>query len=297
MAKEFRVAHAEIRQEGLWQHVASDDFRVALETSWVAGTQVTRYGRTWRLSRRRQGNGLWAGQIGFVKVGEVSTWAWDDSIKDFERGEADSGVVVPFIVDLENRVVSFPLTAGTVRPTTVTSNLEALLNVEGTYLWVIAPLSFRMEFDDWRQTVARVSHIKARLEYPNPNWTGRDNLASMMDGFNAHAMRLIATAPDESSLDTESPWFQQTMDHVRQGYGRAEMSGPDLSTGTESRFVISETGGLVQAISKITAQDDTATQISAAELRETQAQLLELDPSELLTINPDEDSDDDDESS
>lgn len=90
MAKEFRVAHAEMRQPGLWQHGTLEDFRAALETSWVPGTRVTRYARTWILARREDEDGLLAGEIGFVKEGELETLAFDDREQIFRRGEASS---------------------------------------------------------------------------------------------------------------------------------------------------------------------------------------------------------------
>ncbi len=293
MAREFRVAHAEIQQHGLWQHVTPEDFRSALETSWVAGTQVTRYSRTWRLSRRRPDNGFWAGHIGFVKEGELETLAWDDNEQDFIRGEASSGVVVPFIIDHVNRVVSFQLIPGSVNVKTVTGNLEALLNEERTYHWEIVPVSYSMSFDEWRETVARVSRINARLVYPNPNWTGRENLESIMDSFNAEVMRLVAAAQEGSSLDVQSDWFLQAMDHARQGYGKADVSGTDKTTGEESKFSLTERGGVVPAVARIPASDETSSEVSIEALRDAQTDLLTRDPSERPALSPDEDDDDD----
>ena len=293
MAKEFRVSHAEIWQEGLGRHGTSDYFRSALQTSWVAGTQVTRYSRTWRLSRSRQEDGFWLGHIGFVKEGELETLAWDDSEKDFIRGAASSGIVVPFIIDDVNRVISFQLIPGAVNRKTVTSNLEALLNEEGTYRWRIEPISYSMDFDAWEQSVARVSRINARLTYPNPDWTGRDNLESIMDGFNAEVVRLIAAAQEDSSLDTGSDWFQQTMDHARHGYGRAEVSGTDRTTGTESKYFLTDRGGVVPAISRVAANDEAENEVSIEELREAHLRITALEPAERPAVSPDEDNDDD----
>ena len=291
MAKEFRVSHAELRQQGLGQHGTSEYFRSALETSWVAGTQVTRYSRTWRLSRRRQENGFWAGHIGFVREGELTTLDWDDEEQDFIRGEASSGVVVPFIIDHTNRIVSFQLIPGAVNRKTVTGNLEALLNEEGTHRWEIVPVSYLMEFDQWRESVNRVSRINARLTYPNPDWTGREKLEGIMDGFNAEMVRLIATAQEDDSLDIQSDWFIQTLDHARRGYGKADVSGTDKLTGTESKYSLTDRGGVVPAISRVTISDDTANEVSTAELRDAQSELLQREPSERPALSPDEDDD------
>ena len=293
MAKEFRVAHAEIRQEGLGQHGTLEFFRSALATSWVPGTRVTRYTRTWILSRRESENGLLTGEIGFVEEGELETVVFDDSEQVFRRGEASSGVVVPFVIDDANRVVTFPLTSGTVRPTTVTGNLEALLNAEGTYRWNIVPISYPMGFDEWRQSVSGVGRVNARLTYPNPNWTGRSELEKIMDGFRAEVVRIVASAEEGGSLDIESSWFQQTIDHARLGYGKATVSGTDRTTGTESNFTLTEKGGSVPAISRVPINDETKSKITTAQLREAQEKLLELEPNNRLALSPDEDDDDD----
>ena len=295
MAKEFRVSHAEMRQEGLWQHGTLQDFRSALETSWVAGTQVTRYTRTWILARRTEEDGLLAGEIGFVNEGELATVAFDRSEQVFRRGEASSGVVVPFVIDDASRIVSFPLIPGAVRPTTVTGNLEALLNAEGTYRWQIVPVSYRMDFSEWQQSVTNVRSVSARLTYPNPNWTGRSDLESIMDGFRAEVVRIVAKAEEGGSLDTESSWFQQTMDHARLGYGRTTVSGTDRTTGTESKFILNERGGVVPAISRVPVSDEETGELSITELRQAQEELLALEPSERPVLNPDEGDDDDDE--
>lgn len=200
---------------------------------------------------------------------------------------------MPFVIDDINRIVTFPLIAGAVRPTTVTGNLEALLNVEGTYRWEIVPISYPMNFSDWQQSVSRVWRVNARLTYPNPNWTGRDELENIMNGFEAEVLRIIASAEERSSLNTDSTWFQQIMDHIRQGYGRAAVSGTDKITGGESRLLLTERGGAVPAISRVPASDEAATEISIPELRASQAELLELEPSARPAMSPDGDDDDD----
>ncbi len=297
MAREFRVSHAEMRQEGLWQYGTLQDFRSALETSWVAGTQVTRYTRTWILARRTEEDGLLTGELGFVNEGELATVAFDNLEQVFLKGEASSGVVVPFVVDIASRIVTFPLIPGAVRPKTVTGNLEALLNAEGTFRWHIVPVSYPMNFGEWEKSVISVRSLSARLTYPNPNWTGRADLESIMDGFRAEVVQIVASAGRDGSLDTESSWFKQAMDHARLGYGRATVSGTDRITGTESKLILTERGGVVPAISRISARDDASSELSIADIRQAQEELLALEPSERSVIDPDEGEDDDEQPS
>ena len=291
MAKAFRVSHAEIRLEGLGEHGSPEYFRSALEVSWVAGVQVTRYGRTWRLSKKATPDTrLWAGRMGFVKEGELSTVDWDSRVQDFVRGEASSGIIVPFIVSEDHRIVSFQLVPGEVRPKTVTSNLQALLNDQGTYLWSIKPISIRKTFETWLQSVDRIAAFNVQLTYPNPNWTGRRNVKGLMTGLGAQKVQIVARADENSSIAFESDWFKQAMDHIRQGYGKATLTGPDNVTGDESRFIeTADTGGTVRIIELVTAGDDDR-EVSIDGLKEKQAQLISLYLEDTVVVD-DEDID------
>lgn len=276
MARKFRVSHAEIRLEGMGEHGPSEYFRSALEQSWVAGTQVTRYRRTWRISKwTKPEERIWAGRMGFVKEGELSTLAWDDDEQDFVRGEASSGIVVPFVVGEDSRYVSFQLLSGVVRPTTVTSNLQALLNAEGTHSWRIKPVVIRGSFEEWLSSIRRLSEFHVRLILPNPDWTGRPNVENLMTDLEASTLQIKAKASGNDSIDTESDWFTQAIDHVRFGYGKATLVGLDNQTGEESRFIEEPRGGTVRNIDRVTASDD-AIEVSTDDLIEKQSRLVEM---------------------
>ena len=288
MPTEFQVSHAEMRQEGLGGHGAPEYFRAELERSWVPGTKVTRYNRTWRLSKPTRDETIWAGHIGFVREGELATLDWDDSTKDFVRGEARSGTVVPFIVDDTNRIVSFQLVPGKVRQTTVTGSLEALLNAEGTTRWKIVPVAFPKDFAEWWSSVARVSRISVRLTYPNPNWTGRSNVEGIMDGLNARVLRITAKPGEDASINMTSPWFDQVLSHVRLGFGKAELTGIDRDSGEATKFVETDKGGAIPAIVKVPT-DDEAIEVSTDDLKAAQEDLLETQPDERMTVEDDPD--------
>ena len=169
MAREFQISHAEIRPSGLGAYGTADYFRDALEVAWVAGTETTRYDKTWRLSKPiSHGENLWAGSIGYVREGDVSTLDWDEEEKEFVRGEASSGIVVPFVIDGEHKLVTFQLFSNRVRKKTVTGNLQALLNENRTYYWTIKPVSLSIDFDSWRDTVDGISKADFLLKHPNP---------------------------------------------------------------------------------------------------------------------------------
>ncbi len=275
MEKDFRVSHAEIKLQGLGEHGPSEYFRSALKESWVAGTQVTRYSRTWRLSRfTRPEDGLWAGHIGFVREGDFSTVEWDEAKKDFIRGEASSGVVVPFLISDVHCLVTFQLIPGEVRPTTVTGSLQALLSANGTHFWTIRQFKYSKTIDQWLESVGGVSTFKVRLLYPNPNWTGRQKIRDMMSELKAGILDIKAKAEKDGYIDISSDLSQQAMDHVRLGYGRATLIGSDLNTKDDSRFVLDVNGGAVETPIVVPSGEDDI-EVSNEVLMQTQHELLE----------------------
>ena len=80
------------------------------------------------------------------------------------------------------------------------------------------------------------------------------------------------------------------MDHIRQGYGKATLTGPDNVTGDESRFIeTADTGGTVRIIELVTAGDDDR-EVSIDGLKEKQAQLISLYLEDTVVVD-DEDID------
>lgn len=228
--------------------------------------------------------------MGFVKEGELSTVAWDPKAQDFVRGEASRGIIVPFIVSEMHRLVSFQLVPGEVRPKTMTSNLQALLNHEGTHRWIIRPISIPQTLEAWLQSVDRLSAFSAQLTRPNPDWTGRRNVENLITGLNAAMTHIIARADEDNSIDTDSDWFIQAIDHVRHGYGKTTLTGPDADTGDESRFIeTADTGGTVRVIDVVTTGDD-AEEVSIEALKEKQDQLIETHLPHTVAVDDDEDT-------
>lgn len=293
MVGELRISHAQIQPVGLGEYGSTEFFRHALNQSWVPGIQVTRYTRTWKLSRRIETDkDLWAGYLGFINEGELSTLNWDEEIKDFIRGEASSGIVVPFLISDTHRIVSFQLFPGKVRPKTVTSNLQALLNAEGTHTWKVSPVSLLKSFEQWRATVDRVSMINTHLTYPNPDWEDRDTLKQIMDGFRGQKTRITARADEQESIDTDSDLFRQVMDHVLRGYGSLTATGHEIETGDKSQFVQTPDSSFVPIMDQITCQGDTS-EVELEDLYEHQNKFIENHSSEIVTVDLEEELDDD----
>lgn len=155
MARSFQVAFAAAEVEGLFG-VGDRSFAEALRDSWQAGGSVTRYGRTWRISRiLSDRTKLWHGRIGFIKEGDVVTYGWDPKMQDFRTDQASGGVIVPFVVNSESGVFAFQLRAGVVRPTTFAGAMRAMLNLSEVYRWQVEPLVREESFDAWTESFRR----------------------------------------------------------------------------------------------------------------------------------------------
>ena len=292
MTKTFRVAHARIDLKGLWSAGGDDQFRAALEQSWVAGEEVSRYGRTWRISRHvEMGQGFWSGHIGYVEDDAFSTLAWNEETKEFDRGEASGGVVIPFVVNLPQRMVSFQYATRDVKLHTVTGNLQALLNKESMYDWEVAPLSLKRTFEDWHSSVVSIATLSALLREPNPNWEDREKIADLLNGLEAKSARLTVQAREGASIDRDSNWFTQMMDHVRRGYGQAVMTGTSRESGALSKFTQTAEGGAVEATESVRVEDDVV-ELSGDDLAQVQRTFVERDDGVVVQSELDEETDD-----
>lgn len=292
MAKTFRVAHARIDLKGFWGAGGDDQYRAALEQSWVAGEEVSRYGRNWRISRHvEMDQGFWSGHIGYVEGDAFSTLAWNEQTKEFDRGEASGGVVIPFVVNLPQRMVSFQYATRDVKLHTVTGNLQALLNQQSTYDWEVAPLSLKRTFEDWHSSVTSIATLTVLLRRPNPNWEDREKIADLLDELQAESVRMTARASEGVSINADSSWFTQMMDHVRRGYGQVTMTGVNQESGAPTKFIQTADAGAVEATESVRVEGD-AVELSSDELAQTQRTFVERGEGIVVESEFDEETDD-----
>jgi hypothetical protein len=244
----YTIGFAKADLEGLH---APSDLVSAVDQSWEAGAEVTRYGRRWTLSRVLESDeqGVY-GKIGFVKAGQLETLSFDRKQFDFVRGEAQSGVVVPFLIS-SDLVVSYQLIGSLVKENTFINALEDLLNqnMKALFAWRVSPLTFEITYEDWRQSVAHVTRFDLRLEQPNPHYHGDQIAEDLVEGLRTEYTRLTGVARDETvGIETNSTAFRQALDHVLRNYGKATLVGVD-SDGAQSVFV-----KLRDAVSRISAR-------------------------------------------
>lgn len=231
----YTIGFAKAELEGLF----ADSFERAIRGSWVPGAEVTRYGRQWTLSKMLSfDKSAVYGKIGFVDTDQLDTLFFDRDKFDFVRGQAPSGIVVPFIIS-RDFLVSYQLIGETVKESTFINALEALLNAGNSqfYSWDIKPLTFEVSYEAWRENVETVTRFELRLERPNPNYHGDKIAEDLVEGLMAEYVRLSGVARDEANgIDTDSDIFQQALDHVLRNYGNAKLVGVD-SQGDQSVFL------------------------------------------------------------
>ncbi|WP_142271008.1 hypothetical protein [Mycobacterium sp. AT1] len=235
-ASSFTIGFAQAAFDGLYAPTEFDD---ALRKSWRAGTEITRYGRHWTLSKMlSEDNGGYYGKIGFVNSDQLETLAFDQETLDFVRGQAPSGVVVPFVI-AQDGLISYQLISGIVRDNSFIGALEALLNAGANvpYTWTITPVAFPINYNEWRKSVDRVSRFDIKLERPNPHYHGDVIAEQLVEELRTEYVRLSGVERNsETGVDTDSDVFRQALDHVLRNYGEATLTGVD-SEGARSVFV------------------------------------------------------------
>lgn len=233
--RSYQIGFAQIRRDpGSLDF--GDDFAY-LASIWPKNATVTRYNRTWRLTKILAQTEQFAfAQLGFVNQNEVSTLYFDEATQEFVHGEAPSGTVVPFAIRRSDLVIAFQLRTGVVRDTTFTGALQHLLFPEEDSAWSVESLVQPLELSDWLQRVEQVTQMSLSLERPNPHYGKNDQIEALLEGTHSKAVRISARAEAGESVDIRFPLFQQALDHVLRNYGRAKLVGTQAD-GEESEFV------------------------------------------------------------
>jgi hypothetical protein len=222
--KTGRVAFAIIEVES----ATISDLDSLAADSLVPGKSISRYGREWRMGAvSRLEVGVWAGRIGFQRTtgsGEI----WNDKVGDFMTVPIIEGKTSPFVLDLRRRDVAYQLRPGVIKRQSFTGAFEQLLNEGvGWPAWAVVPQLDEMTFAEWQGSVDRIDSIHFKLELPNPNWEGREDLGQVMSEFDAALLEITAKAdpddPDGIDLSTGLP--AQAVAHVEREYGTFKATG------------------------------------------------------------------------
>jgi len=194
--------------------------------AWRPGTEITRYNRTWRLSRiLDEDDDIVLGRIGFVNEGDVPTLNWNSEFQDFTTGAASSGVTVPFAIRKSDLTIAYQVRPGTVRENTFIGAFSALLNAgsgDDPY-WSIEAFTRDMEYPSWRKTIDHVERLDVTVDRPNPHYADDKEVENAVEGLRAERLRLVASARAGEDLNLDFPLVDQAIDHVLRGYGQAKI--------------------------------------------------------------------------
>jgi hypothetical protein len=277
-------AHVESRPDvapGPVQMIAAgrngDWHREALRRSFVAGTTIERYGRVWRMGQARRRENIVIGRIGYERLGELAE-LWDEQRKDFKETQLPEGLTSPFALNLLTGRVAFQLRAGRIEPNSFTGAFRALLNEGiGLPLWRVDLAVREINWSRWRESVKRIRYVEVRVERPNPNYHGRDEIERIVEGTNAQLVKMIFDAGDEhGGLNIDDPLIREAIEHALDEHGTVKAVGqPGIGAERESVWRSDKEGAPVETRAPV----DPAT-------REVESRALEKEVKEPSTVAP-----------
>lgn len=212
--------------------VAADSFQPpsyadALDDALTPGKSVLRYNRLWRLPQHSIESGWISGRIGF-EYPNSSVGVWDDQQKDYRS--IRPAQVTRYMIDVASHRVAFELKSSTIKPWTFQGNFQALLNEESIYQWRVELEDLTQPtWDEWVESVSRVTDLRVRMERPNPRYPGKE-IEHLFEDAKLSAATL-AVQGDDVEL-TESELLVEAIRHAHRGYGRITAKGV---AGTDGR--------------------------------------------------------------
>jgi len=164
------------------------------------------------------------GRIGYERAGDLAE-LWDPELKDFKEERLREGLTSPFALDRSNLVVIFQLRSGRIEHHSFTGAFRALLNeASGEPIWGIRPIVQGVTWERWRESVTRVRHLEVRLERPNPNYQGRDEIERIIEGAKARMVRMVFDAQEDEveGLNLDDEVVHEAIEHARADYGNVK---------------------------------------------------------------------------
>ena len=252
----------------------ADDYRSALEQSWIGGSRITHRNTDWLLSKPTHFNSyVWTGHFGYVREDDFATVEWDEESSEFLQRNVDRGTAFPFMVDTSKRLLSIQSLGHPAA--SLIQRLTHLLNDNGVYGWEITPLVRHMTFQEWSGTVAGVTKMTARLDSPNPKWKGKPKLEELITQTNSRSVRLEARSFSSDFIDLGSDWGREVLDHVSDGYGTINVVGTEVATAEESKLKLERSNrGSTPETSQVPVEGESM-ELPADQMRATQESVLE----------------------
>lgn len=197
--------------------------REAALAAFVPGTSTSRYNRTWLMGQSRiEQDEFLVGRIGFEADGGVAE-VWDSGRQDFTEVAIPSGVTSQFVIDLRDLTMVFQTRGSIIKVNSFIGAMQALLRESTGQDWTLVTSQRKINFEDWRASVDRITRIRFHIERPNPNYEGRPDVKRLLEGTNAVAGTFELQNPD--GLATDGEIVEQLLQHVLMGYGDASVVG------------------------------------------------------------------------
>jgi hypothetical protein len=217
--------NGKVAQVVLLPPTQSELYRTEIErvvSAFVPGTAVTRYGRTWLMGQSRVDGLYLFGRIGFESEGSV-TEVWDEDRTDFTQLAIPSGVTAPFLLALTTLKMAFQTRGSLIKVNSFIHAMQALLKESTGEDWRLVTSRRVVTFEQWRDSVQKVTRMRFHLVRPNPNYEGRPDVERLLEEIGAEAETLEVQNPD--GLQTDADLVGQLLDHVGRGYGDATITG------------------------------------------------------------------------
>lgn len=141
---------------------------------------------------------------------------WDEQAKDFTAVAVPAGLTAPFAVNLSLLTMALQPRGGAIKLNGLIGAFRELLSRDKEQWQIIAPTK-ETSYEEWRDSVDRVTSVRFRLRKPNPHWRDTPDLEAVLEQAEAEVARMELHSDD--GIDTESSFVKQSQRHVERGYG------------------------------------------------------------------------------
>ena len=191
--------------------------------------RVTRYSRTWRLSRPQlRGQSLLEGKLGFERLAAQDVTTYDEALEDFvtQLTPSEQGSFSHYVLDLERQYMAFEERPPAIRRQSFVGAFNALLNQSDNNL-ELSLVADEQSFAQWVESVERLQSFRAWLLLPNPIWKPEvQAIRGIMESTNAKEGEVSVLAHGEGpGLDANAPLIDGTVAYSVDGNARFSAVG------------------------------------------------------------------------
>lgn len=187
---------------------------------------VTRYSKTWRLSRPATLEDRFVlGKLGFVRTAPAAETTYDEEREDFVTtlGVANEGSFSMFVIDATREILAFEERPPDIKQQAFLGAFRRLLE-EARFDASVELLTDPRDFAEWVATVERVVRVRAVVHDPNPGWNeDAGALREIVEQAAAERAEVVAVAPEGGSLNAMAPWIEGALDQIAE-HGQGQLA-------------------------------------------------------------------------